>query len=322
VQITNRLDGQFTGTTSYTRTFASIDVHPSLRNFSFVIAQNTVDHYDIARFTLNDLTANIPAFSAVRTSWKDRDTLTFAGYGCDNLDQTQNGRKQQDSFNLVEGSQMGSIGKTMDYFTHAMVAIGNAPQACGGDSGSPAFELVNGFRTVGIVFNGGLGYTGFVRYSNVRNWLAAPAVNQFSFGFRGFIFNQYTGRCVTGGAGNLVEGFCDGRNQDTDVQSWRLADSGVAGTFFIVNGSSGKCLDLATPGALSNLVERTCTSTNSQRWKFTSTQNSAYRRLVNHQTNHCLIPSNPFSDNPTQLATGGCVTSDPAWRIQAWVMTR
>ena len=49
VRITNNLDGRFTGFTSLTTTFTAIHLHPSFKNFEFVIPLGlSPDHYDVA----------------------------------------------------------------------------------------------------------------------------------------------------------------------------------------------------------------------------------------------------------------------------------
>jgi hypothetical protein len=311
----------------YSTTIATANLHPSFNNYNLGIANGfSPMHYDIARFSLVDPTPAIPAYSTTDTAWVAGDQdVSFTAYGCDRLDESHSGRKQYATIHLAT---LGELAPGMtDYYAHKFISAQDVPQACPGDSGAPTFKNFGGtLKVVGTVVEGDAGFTGIVRYGNVRRWLANPAVNRFELGFQGFLFNQWTGRCISGGTGSLYESYCDGREQDLDFQSWRLADSGVAGTFYLVNGSSGKCLDIESMLDGSALVQRTCNSTllvnNTQRWQFTSTNHADYRRLVNQQTGRCTAPSNPASTTSTTLRSVACSSAAPTWRHQAWVMTR
>ena len=328
ISITNRLDGAFSGSGSYTRTIASVAAHPSLWN-----AYNMLPHggypanYDVARFTLSATTPDIPSYSTTDAAWVGPDqTVRLFGFGCDDEDPSHQGKKQFADFVLENQDEAAAIGQGLDNYAHDMIDTGDSPQGCDGDSGGPVTRSVDGTqKLVGIAVRGGAGYTAFSRYSNVRNWLASPAFNLFQAGFQGFIFNHTTGRCISRGVSSHREANCDGRDQNFDFQSWRLEPSGLSGSFYLVNGSSGKCLDLATTALGSQLVDRTCLptsqSTNTQRWRFDATNHADYRRLVNTTTGHCIAPSSPSSSSSV-LVSQTCSSSAPTWRHQAWMMTR
>jgi hypothetical protein len=329
IKITNARSGDL-DSPQYTTTIATAHVHPSASNSYEGVGKGfSPEKYDIARFTLTTSTPDIPSYSTTDTAWVDGDQdVSFTAYGCDTEDPSHSGRKQRATIHLATFGELAP-GQT-DYYAHHFLSLQESPQGCDGDSGAPAFKNVGGtWRVIGTVVHGNVGFTGIVRYGNVRRWLAAPAVNRFELDFRGFVFNQWTGRCISGGAGSLREGYCDGRDQDFDFQSWRLADSGIAGTFYLVNGSSGQCLDLETTAAGSHLVQRTCNSRllaqNTQRWRFDTTNAGdylEYRRLVNHQTGRCTAPSSPTSATSSVLRSNACSSAEPTWRHQAWVMTR
>jgi hypothetical protein len=328
VKVTNNLSGSFTGTSSYTRRVNTVATHPSLLNaYKMLPLGKFPANYDVGRLTFTETTPNIPSYATHETAWIGSDQLLIlAGYGCDDANSANSGKKQWASFILENQTEAAAVGKDAAYYTHNMIDVSSTQQGCSGDSGGPAWTF-NGttYKTAGIAVHGGFGYTGFARFANVRNWLAIASHNDFSVGFQGFIFNHYTGRCVSPATSGHVERDCDGRNQNSDTQSWKLATSGVAGTFYIVNGSSGKCLDLDTTVSGAKLVERTCLptsqSTNTQRWRFDATIDSAYRRLVNAQTGPCTEVSSPSSTSSV-LVSKSCSTADPSWRYQAWVMTR
>jgi len=327
IKLTNLRSGDL-DSPQYTSTIGSAAVHPSQKNYEYALPLGGPypARYDVARFTLVGATPDIPVYSTTDPAWiaGDQD-VSFTAYGCDEEDSSHSGRKQRATIPLATLGELAP--SSTDYYAHHFISLVDSPQACDGDSGAPAFKNFGGtWKVVGTVVHGNVGYTGITRYSNVRNWLATPAVNLFTVGFRGFLFNQYTGRCISGAVGSLPESYCDGRDQDFDFQSWRLADSGVAGTFYLVNGSSGKCLDLETTADASLHVQRTCNSrllnNNTQRWRFDSTNHADYRRLVNHQTGRCTAPSSPSSTTPSSLRSYACSSAAPTWRHQAWVMTR
>jgi hypothetical protein len=330
IKITNDRSGDLANP-QYTTTIATAHVHPSASNYYEGVGEGfSPEYYDIARFTLAASTPNIPAYSTTDTAWVAGDQdVSFTAYGCDTADPSHSGRKQRATIHLATFGELDpDLGA--DYYAHHFISTQDVPQGCDGDSGAPAFKNVGGtWKIVGTVVHGNVGRTGIVRYGNVRRWLAAPAMNRFELDFRGFLFNQWTGRCISGGVGSLRETYCDGRDQDLDFQSWRLADSGVAGTFYLVNGSSGQCLDLENSNEGSALVQRTCNSRlsaqNTQRWRFDTTNPGTYleyRRLVNHQTGRCTAPSSPDSATSTVLRSYACSSAEPTWRHQAWVMTR
>jgi hypothetical protein len=61
---------------------------------------------------------------------------------------------------------------------------------------------------------------------------------------------------------------------------------------------------------------------NTQKWRFDTTNNNEYRRLVNVQTGRCTTPSSPSSANPSNLVSNACSGGEPTWNHQAWIMTR
>jgi hypothetical protein len=328
IKITAEPSGAFSGSTSYTRTIATVDVHPSFVNSRVLLpwTGRIVPHYDVARFTLTSTTPNIPAFSSTDSTWvAPNKVVVYTGYGCDNTDPTHSGKKQWASFILEDEAEAAEAGQGIDAYTHDMIDVSDTLQGCPGDSGAPAW-LFDGstYKTVGLAVRGGFGYTAFTRYSNVRKWLASPAFNQFQVGFKGFLLNHDSGRCIKRTSSGITEAPCDGRLQESDYQSWWLASSGsTPGFFYIVNGGSGKCLAASTTRLNAALVEQTCLPTsqvndNLQRWKFTASSHANYRRLVNTSTNFCVAKASS-SDG---LTAQSCTNADPEWRAQAWLMTR
>ncbi|HEX6275665.1 MAG TPA: trypsin-like serine protease, partial [Polyangiaceae bacterium] len=222
IKLTNLRSGDLV-TPQYTTTIASAAVHPSRKNYeyAFGVGGPYPRHYDVARFTLTGTTPDIPSYATTDSEWiAGNQDVSFTAYGCDREDSSHSGRKQRATIHLATLGELAS-GST-DYYAHNFISLDASPQACPGDSGAPAFKDFGGtWKVVGTVVHGDFGYTGVARYGNVRNWLAAPAVNVFAIGFRGFLFNQYTGRCISGAAGSIPESYCDGRDQDFDFQSWR-----------------------------------------------------------------------------------------------------
>jgi V8-like Glu-specific endopeptidase len=347
--ITNNRSGTFSGSQFYAVTILKVDVHPSRANYTDTLGINRpygIGHFDVARFTVTTNTPNIPSYATTDSAWVDEtQSVTYTGYGCDRNDASHSGRKQYAIFDPVTDGELASYtGLTAqfsnDVFHHNIVAIG-IPRACPGDSGSPVWKKFGStWKTVGITVIGdeSRDYTGLARYGNVRNWLANPGFNQFTVPFQGFIFNRYTGRCLGGDVVGdaIIARRCDGRFQDTDPQSWRLAPSGggVAGTFYVVNGKTGKCLDLLSPDSPNSLlVQQTCLPTSDttgrQRWRFPEMDPplsfapfGTYRQLVNVRTGSCAYPANATSETSDgqQVRTGVCPTING--HFQAWTMTR
>jgi hypothetical protein len=176
----------------YSTTIATANLHPSFNNYNLGIANGfSPMHYDIARFSLVDPTPAIPAYSTTDTAWVAGDQdVSFTAYGCDRLDESHSGRKQYATIHLAT---LGELAPGMtDYYAHKFISAQDVPQACPGDSGAPTFKNFGGtLKVVGTVVEGDAGFTGIVRYGNVRRWLANPAVNRFELGFQGFHFRRH-----------------------------------------------------------------------------------------------------------------------------------
>jgi V8-like Glu-specific endopeptidase len=345
--ITNNLSGSFTGSQSYTVTILKSDVHPARVNYVDTIGISRpygIGHYDVGRFTVNQNTPNIPAYGNTDSAWvNESQQVTYTGYGCDRNDPSHEGRKQYAFFSPVNDTSLRnyaglSVEFANDLFHHNIISLG-IPRGCQGDSGSPVFKKFGStWKIVGIAVlaDESRDYTGLSRYSNVRNWLTNPGFNQFTPGFQGFIFNRYTGRClgreIVGGI--VISRRCDGRFQDTDPQSWKLAYSGQANNFQLVNGKSGLCLDLQSPDSPNSLlIEQPCLpisdTTSRQRWRFAAVDPptslvplGTYQQLINVRTGSCAMPNNPQSETSQgqQARTAAC--SSQSGHYTAWMMTR
>lgn len=343
LQITNNLDGDFAGQGSYSLQIASFDYHPSRRNWTTMIFEpirpGRTRHYDVGRFTLNGSTPLIPSYSITDAAWVGpNQRVTYTGYGCDQMNPNASGTKQYAFFDLVDLPTLktvltGQNDYPTDYYAHNMAAI-NLPAGCEGDSGSAVTKQFGStWKVVGLAISSSVSaapHTGFVRYSNVRGWLAAPSLNQIQPDARRFLFNQVSGYCLANSVGSApVHAICDGRDQNLDFESWRLGTSGVAGAYYLINGSSGLCLDLSTTAEGALLTTRTCLPTtqanHTQRWTFDTSPGTGqqdYRRLKNLLTGRCTQPLSPDSTTDFRLASFTCVSS-PATSVrnQAWMLT-
>jgi V8-like Glu-specific endopeptidase len=345
--ITNNLSGTFSGAQSYTVTLQTVEIHPSHINYVeglFLNRSWNFGQYDVARFTVTADTPNIPPYTTTDSAWvNETQDVTFTGYGCDGNDDSHSGKKQYAFFTPVVDSAFAahtgfSAQFSNDFFHHNIVSLG-IPRGCPGDSGSPVWKKFGSvWKTVGIAVVGDaqFDYTGLARYSNVQNWLANPGFNQFTAGFQGFIFNRYTGRClgVDVAGDSVISRRCDQRLQNADPQSWRLSGGG-GGIFSLVNGKTGKCLDLMSPdSANSLLVQRTCLPTSDtshrQHWLFPAVDPDSdqpvgtYRQIMNVRTNGCVFPNNPTleTSDGQQARTAPRSTLTPTAHYQAWMMTR
>lgn len=335
-KVTNRLDGVFTGAESYERTVTAMDVHPTRRNWYNAIAQPTrlgrTWHYDVGRFVLSATTPNIPSYASsnAHSTWLDANqSVTYTGYGCDNVQPSNSGQKQIAWFTLSDFPTVRNelFDAAYDIYAHSMVNVGDLPQGCPGDSGSPVQKLIGGvWKIVGITSNGGNGWTAMQRFSNVGSWLLNPTFNQFRAGFTGSLVNQISGRCAAYDSfGRVLESACDLRNTAFSNRTWKLLPGPAAhpNTFYIVNAANNNCLDLETLADGSNLVLRNCAALvpNTMLWKFNLTKHSDYRTLVNNHTGRCTVPSNKNGEN-SLLRSSACLTFEPAWRNEAWMMVR
>jgi V8-like Glu-specific endopeptidase len=336
LSITNNLTGQFSGSSSYTRTVASVDVHGSRKNanamFPFTSPRQH-DHYDVARFTLNATTPNIPIYSTTDSAWVEpNQSVTYTGYGCDMADSTHSGQKQYAFFNLVTSSAFQSIGLKPSYYIHNMGDTRLTPQGCDGDSGSPVWKKFGStWKQIGIAVHGELGYTGLARYSNVRNWLAAPALNDIRLGSQGFLLNQWTGRCISKGVSLAFDDTCDGRDQSLDNQSFILAASGFTSDSFLLQGGLHResCLGVDFSVSPPQVAVQACSTqglVNYQRWRFDAISGQPnYRKLYNPTANLCAAPSDTasFNDgvNGDRIVLVPCSNVHPNWRYQAWMLT-
>lgn len=343
VDMTNRLDGKFEGPTYHRKVVSSVTLHPSYINYieRFGVDSATfVDHYDVARFTVQGTTHSIPAYAKAEAGFLFEGTsVNYTGYGCDLNNTSHDWQKQRASFtlaNIIEWIQADPKDR-IGYYLHNAIALGESPQGCAGDSGSPLFTWSGSeWRIAGIAIHRADGehdkrYTAWSRYSNVRNWMQSPAHNDFRVGFQGYIFNQMSGRCIDN-AVNITDQNCAPYEQEASTLSWTLADSGRSGYFYLVNGATQKCLDTTSAAEGANLVERTCaprsTAITTQKWKFSKTLRGTrpiaadlYYRLSNGSS-LCVTTANPeASDVRKPLQMQECA-ADSTWRKQAWVMTR
>jgi hypothetical protein len=292
-------------------------------------------HYDVGRLTVTESTPNIPSYSTTHPDWVGpNQTVTYTAYGTDWVAPPNSGKKQYQHFSIIDSATFAALtphdeaAASALYARHMLASPSQKPFSSIHDEGAPVFMQIGAsWKIIGIL-PAEDDDTTFVRYGNIRNWLAQPAVNQFQDGFRGFIFNRVTGRCIgarpsLGGSDAVWEAECDGRLQDNDRQSWRLVAWGsVAGSFQLVNGGTGTCLEsVLDPGAPVTLKHKPCVvpgvGTPAQRWTFPELGLLTLHRQLSPGTGGCALPSSTQSPGPVIVTACSGNTNQ-----QMWTMTR
>jgi hypothetical protein len=313
MSITNRLDGALPSTFTLT----SVDRHPSFDRTP------SSGGYDVGVVAVSGDTPAIPPLS-VRSPFVGVGTPgLFVGYGCDFKDPTHSGRKQRANLKAA------LCGADPNTDVHAICDFDPVVRVCAGDSGSPWLIQTSGvWRTAGVAV--GAFPNGFTRIGNVRRWIASPAKNVFANNERGFIMNFNSGNCagIAGGSdlngGTAVQTFCDGRNQPTDTQYWRLLSSGST-TFNLRNGKSGRCMGVAggsvDDGALVQQFDCALgVPTNNQSWRFVQASGDYYQ-VVNGKSGKCLSVAGASTGSGAVLIQSACSPLGSK-NDQSWIFIR
>lgn len=353
VNITNRLDGAFWGTGFYQRSLETFAVHPTYLSWlemgAYSTFQISTNKYDVGRFTLTSTSSNIPSYIGADSSFvPSPETLVGTGYGCDGIN-GNGGQKQYAYFDLSTMSEFIAFSNAtltaskFGYFVQNLISIADpltGPELCKGDSGGPLYRWDGAdWLIAAIAHTSSAGLSAWARYSDVQNWLDSPVHNDFSVGSSGFIYNQWNRSIVSSSSNASVvwEGPASQAGQTLSTNSWTLTTSGVNGAFYLKNGATGKCLDLAG----STLVASTCLAPsqtpNTQQWFFvphpvastTTAATGLYRRIHNlSDTTKCVTASDPGAGT-SALTFETCTTAAPPWngtganwRRQAWFMSR
>ncbi len=334
IDLTNDNGGLSGGGTIHSLTVTSVNWHPS-----WELSTDRKRAYDIGVFTVAETTPAIPTAVVGSTYVGDVDGQIMAvGFGCDAVTPSQGGTKQYAMFWPSWRSYwFDTLPYSTDWetgmITHNILAwTDDSDDTCPGDSGGPQFRWQNSrWEIVGV--NAANWSSGVLdpfniapRTSNTRNWIFNPTVNNFSHDSRGSLINAKSGKCAgisgnstkNGAVGGLY--YCDGRNGNSDNQSWRLVSRG-GGWYQLRNGRSGRCLSSRSPGWGDGVAQFTCDSSDQfQQWKFENNTDGVFR-VRNRYWNTCLGVSGGKTNNGALLGVWSCSGTGRSVN-QSWVLAR
>jgi hypothetical protein len=172
VHITNRLDGQFSGTGSHTwLTIQDLFIHPT-----WAADPSVSESRDVAIFDVAEETPDIPALDAEQFDFRffpDSEWAREVAYGCDDVG-TNDNQKQWGDFQAWSRSSSPN-GRYYDhYYDRNITSYTPGIAGCPGDSGGPLFQDRGGWRLVGIVSNGDGTLTSFARIHDLATFINRP----------------------------------------------------------------------------------------------------------------------------------------------------
>lgn len=325
IQLTSSIAGTGGGTFTITR----VDVHPSYHLFKG-------ESYDVGVF---EVSADSPGFRTLplRSAYVTEGLLgVIVGYGCDNTS-TDDGKKQW--AHMRAGSTAN-----FDIMAHYVFVRSDTVASCSGDSGGP-YLIRTGVNTgiweiAGVVLGHDgevpleLAKTYFSRTSNVRQWIQAPGHNDFSNGSVGTFLNGGSGKCLgvdgnsTAPDAQVMQFYCDGRQQPADNQYWRLQSIG-SGHFLVKNTRSNLCLgvDGASTADGARIAQYGCdptpTTTENQAWRFAfagTVAGTNYYQIRNGKSGKCIGIESGSTANAARAFQFGCST--PAVNNRAFLFSR
>ncbi len=344
IRVINGLRGWGTSgaSPSVTLTLSAFHTHPS-----YELSTQPWRSYDVAVMHVVEETPEIPTMPLNPDYFGDGSPqFRHVGYGCDRLNAQESYMKQYADFHVAWRSYWYdeasySEEKEAGYFTHNIMGWSeDSDDICYGDSGGPG--LVSG-EIASIASRGWVGtdeppppdgsppndaldpFDVRPRVSNVCGWIVNPGKNVFVDGSGGFLINGKSGKCaaVSGGSSApgaaVVQLYCDGRNQESDDQFWRLIDL-PSNWFALENGKSGLCLSAPTSGE--HAVQQPCNGSNLlQNWRFEDNTQGVVRLRNRSASSICLGVGGGSTANQAPLGVYACGGSGPGAN-QSWVFSR
>lgn len=308
-----------------------IQIHPSFKLTGDLDQSND---YDVAVITTTTPTS-IPGMRLPIDSTPPAipSTVVGVGYGCDNQNPSNNGRRQFGFFELTGGG-----------LSHTLTSSG-PDVVCSGDSGGPLFT---GANTIVGNFNAGpLGNTSiFSRIGNVVQWIRDPKPGNDPSLFQRSVIDLFFMHNKK--VGTFPEGYCmvadsDVRNPPRPVNvildkcsdpfgqitkkssGWTMLSVPPAGRFALINRGTGFCLAPSSTSSGADLQVVACDlnfNTNLQKWHFTRTAASPFAtlRIKNHATNLCVRTAAGGTSLGTRVEQ---ITCDGGGNdsVQSWVAT-
>lgn len=174
VDITNRLDGRFSGAGAYNVDIAEIYLHPTWGSNNFDRA------YDIAIFDVSADTADIPTFDEEQFDHRfisDGMWGRLVAYGCDLTNPANGGRKQRGDFQAYSRSSSPSDRYYDGLYEHNITSYTPGLRGCPGDSGGPFIQERGSWRIIGVVNSrtDSMNLTNFTRIEELQAFLDDPA---------------------------------------------------------------------------------------------------------------------------------------------------
>jgi hypothetical protein len=343
IKVTKRVRGLGLGQPDFdTLTLTAFHTHPS-----YELSTQTWRSYDIAVMHVVEETPDIPTMPLNPDYFGDGSPqFRHVGYGCDRENAQESYMKQYADFHVAWRSywyQEASLSADQEagYFSHNILGWSeDSDDTCFGDSGGPG--LVSG-EIASIDSASWVGtneppppdggppndvldpFQIRPRVSNVCGWIVNPGKNVFVDGSGGFLINGKSGKCaaVSGGSSApgaaVVQLYCDGRNQESDDQFWRLIDL-PSNWFALENGKSGLCLSAPTSGE--HAVQQPCNGSNLlQNWRFEDNTQGVVRLRNRSASSICLGVGGGSTANQAPLGVYACGGSGPGAN-QSWVFSR
>jgi trypsin/ricin-type beta-trefoil lectin protein len=276
---------------------------------------------DIGMFDVQQSSATIPTFSAVRGPYIDTGVVgREVAFGCDLANPSHDWKKQTANYTTE------FFGDPPSYAGYLFASGDPKPAVCSGDSGGPIFFQRNGVWELGAVVAAGDNNTvsWFTRLGRLKNWIANPTINNFVNGAKGSLLNRLGNNCPGAVVGVDFSwlNYCDLRSIPTDPQYWTLVSTG-AGTFNIKNTTTGQCLYRRTTGSPTSVGHAACTASTSMRWRFTSPVSvdgfNYYHIQSVSDSSQCIGTFDGSVDTGRELNTKACSSGVQDEQIWAFV---
>jgi len=271
VTTTNALGGNFTNDHSVVQVFD----HPTtfLRRVNNSSALSSQWDLALVQVEYDD---GIPVHTPNYLKQSGGDTGTFFGYGCDNLNPANSGKKQ-----------FGVSSPTAS-FNNSIFSASSRPSGCPGDSGGPFFKIVNGvFRLEGVDRAGDGTSSYWNRVFGASQWLDAvkaglPGINDLTNGKEGTFLSKTSNFCMGSFFNQQACRFLESADQRFTVVA-----SGGQLQFVGQGVNAGQCLGVPDSFSGTHLTHVTC-GTPQSKWTTQNTDASGYKQYKNVFAQHCM----------------------------------
>jgi V8-like Glu-specific endopeptidase len=276
VTTTNALGGNSTNDHSIVQVFD----HPTDFLSRVPVQNNLNSHWDLTLLQV-DYDDGIPVHTPNYLKQSVGDTGTFFGYGCDNVNPGNAGKKQ-----------FGTSSPTVNSNSYPSIVFRatTQPQICPGDSGGPFFKQVNGvFRLEGMnrAFDGGTS-SWWNRIYGASQWIDAvraglPGINVLTNGSQGTFLSKTSDFCMGSFFTQQVCSFLESADQ-----RFTVVVSGGNLQFVGQGANAGQCLGVNDTFSGTAVTHVTC-GTPASNWTIQNTDASGkYKQFKNVFAQHCM----------------------------------